>query len=156
MLGEKIRKEYWIKNIDKTRHYLIEEMKQDNLMSKKRQKSLCLFKLHWALTYFSFFGHWLCFNFVFTSLVVISIDIASSAVELKICVITAGIKTYKSVIKKKRKKHDKIVLLARNKLSTIEVLVSKDLVKSYISHYEFVQTINVLKEYHDMEKQQQS
>ena len=104
MLDEKIRKEYWIKNIDKTRHYLIEEIKQDNLMSKKSQKSLCVFKLHWTLTYFSFFGHWLCFNFVFTSLVVISIDIASSAVELKICVITAGIKTYNSVIKKKQKK----------------------------------------------------
>ena len=46
------------------------------------------------------------------------------------------------------------MLLAKNKLSTIEVLISKNLVKSYISHYEFVQTINVLKEYHDMEKQQ--
>ena len=38
---------------------------------------------------------------------------------------TAGIKKYKSVFKKKKKKHDKIVLLAKPKLNTVEVLLSK-------------------------------
>ena len=47
----------------------------------------------------------------FASLVGIPIVITSSAVRLKICAITAGIKKYKSIIKRKRKKHDKIVLL---------------------------------------------
>ena len=36
--------------------------------------------------------------------------------------------------KKKKKKHDKIVLLAKDKDNTIEVLFSKDLMDSYISH----------------------
>ena len=35
------------------------------------------------------------------------------AVGLKHCALTAGIKKYKSVTKKKRKKYDKIVLLAK-------------------------------------------
>ena len=35
--------------------------------------------------------------------------ITSSALGLKIYAITAGIKNYKSIIKKRRKKHDKIV-----------------------------------------------
>ena len=51
--------------------------------------------------------------------------IASSAVALKICGIPAGIKKYKSIIKKKRKKHDHSVLLAKTMLNTIEVLISK-------------------------------
>ena len=34
---------------------------------------------------------------------------------LKICAITAGIKKYKSIIKKKKKKYDKIVLLEKVK-----------------------------------------
>ena len=34
---------------------------------------------------------------------------------LKICAITAGIKKYKSIIKKKKKKYDKIVFLAKVK-----------------------------------------
>ena len=51
----------------------------------------------------------MCFNFCFASLVGVPIEIMSFAV-LKICAITAGIKKYKSVIKKKKKEHDKIIL----------------------------------------------
>ena len=40
----------------------------------------------------------------FASLLGIPTGIASSAIGLKICTITAGIKKYKSIIKKKRKK----------------------------------------------------
>ena len=43
----------------------------------------------------------------FASLVGIPIGIMSSAIGLKICAITAGLKTYKPVIKKKKKKNDK-------------------------------------------------
>ena len=42
----------------------------------------------------------------FVSLVGISIGIACSATGLKVCAITAGIKKYKSIIKKKKKKRD--------------------------------------------------
>ena len=35
------------------------------------------------------------------------------------CVITAGIKRYKSIIKKKKKKLDKTVFLAKSKLNKI-------------------------------------
>ena len=48
----------------------------------------------------------------FASSVGIPIGMANSAVALKICVITAGIKKYKSIIKGKKKKHNNIVLLA--------------------------------------------
>ena len=62
----------------------------------------------------------------FTSLVGIYVVITSCAVGLKICAITAGTKKYKSIFKKKRKKHDKIVLLGKAELDTIEVVISKD------------------------------
>ena len=39
----------------------------------------------------------------FTSLVAIPIRITSSAIGLKVCAITAAIKKYKSIIKKKKK-----------------------------------------------------
>ena len=88
----------------------------------------------------------------FSSLVGLPIGTASSAVALKICAITAGIKKYKSLIKKKRKKHDKIALLVKTKLNTMQVLISRDLVDSYISHDEFVSENNILKEYDYMKK----
>ena len=69
-----------------------------------------------------------------------------------ICVITARIKKYKSIIKKKKNKHDKIVLLAKSKLNRIEVLIYKVLADSNISHDEFVLIDNVLKEFYDMKE----
>ena len=57
----------------------------------------------------------------FTSLVGISVVITSYAVGLKICLITTGIKKNKPIIKKKRKEHDKIVLLAVSELNSIKV-----------------------------------
>ena len=53
----------------------------------------------------------------FTSVIGIPVGITISAIGLKICVITAGIKKYKSIIKKKKNKHDKIVLLAKSQLN---------------------------------------
>ena len=51
----------------------------------------------------------------FASSVDIPVAITSSAVGINICAITAGIKKHKSMIKKKKKKHDKIVLLGKDK-----------------------------------------
>ena len=59
----------------------------------------------------------------------------------------------KSIIKKKKKKHDKIVLLAKTKLNSIEVLTSKALINSNISHDEFVLIHNVLRECDKMKEE---
>ena len=90
---------------------------------------------------------------VYISAVALPIGITSSTIELKICVIMAGIKNYKSIIKKKKKKHDEIVLLTKSKLNSIKDLTSKALIHSSISHNEFVLTNNVLKEFYDMKEE---
>ena len=76
-------------------------------------------------------------NSTFAFLVAIPVGITSSAVGIKICAITAGIKKCKIVIRKKKKSHDKIVLLGKDKLTTFKVLIYKFLIDSYISHDEF-------------------
>ena len=57
------------------------------------------------------------------------------------------------MIKKKKKKHDKIVLLGKSKLNRKEVLISKSLIDSVISHDGFVLINNTLKEYHEMKEE---
>ena len=64
----------------------------------------------------------------------------------------AEMKKYKSIIKKKKKNHDKIVLLAKSKLKSIKVLTSKTLTHSNISHDEFLLINIVLKECDDMKE----
>ena len=74
----------------------------------------------------------------FASLAIIPNGITSSAIGLKICAIIAGIEKYKSIIKKKKKKYDKIILLEKSKLNSIGVSISNSLIDSNISHDKFV------------------
>ena len=74
----------------------------------------------------------------FSSLIRIPLAITSSVIRLKICVIATGIKNYQSIIKKKKKKHDQMVFLAKSKLNWIAVLISKALIDSVINHSEFL------------------
>ena len=84
----------------------------------------------------------------FTSLVGIAVGIGSSALGLKICANAAGIEEYLSeLLKKKRKKHDSIVLFPKTKLITIEALIFKDLIDSCINNEEFVLVNNVWREF---------
>ena len=85
-------------------------------------------------------------------MIAVSIGIKSSAIELKIWAIAAGIKKYKSIIKKKKNKYDEIVLLTKSKLNSIEVLISKTSINSVIGHDEFFLINSAPKEYHEMKK----
>ena len=64
------------------------------------------------------------------------------AVGIKLCAITSRIKMYESIkIKKKEKRHDKIGFLGKDKLNTIEVLISKALIDLCISHNDIVSVV---------------
>ena len=91
------------------------------------------YKVHWTHSYSTITR---CISiFAFTSLLGISIGIMGSTIELKFFAVAAGIKKCKSIIKKQRKKHDKIVLLAKSKFNSI-VLIFKALIDWNISHDE--------------------
>ena len=111
MVEENISQEFRLQNIDETRNYFLEKIKQNKLMNKKHKK---------VCTALNYTDHFLVLASAITgcilvsafdSLINIPIGITGSAIELKICAITAGIKKYKSIIKKKKKEHNKIVML---------------------------------------------
>ena len=66
---------------------------------------------------------------------------------------TAGTKKYKSIIKEKKKNHDKTVLFSKSKLNSAEALISNVLVDSDISYDEFVLINNALKEYTELKEE---
>ena len=108
-----------MKNINETRNYFLEDIEQNELMSRKHKK-VCTTPnyIEYFLTLVSTITGCILIS-TFTSLLGILIEITSSATGLKICAITAGIKKYKSIIKKKKKKHDKIVLLTKSELNSM-------------------------------------
>ena len=153
MSEENMNQEFRLEKIDEIRNYLIEGINRNELMSKKHKK-VCRVLNYIDRTFIaiSAFTGFVSIS-AFASLVGIPIGFTSSAIGLKICVITAGIKKYKSKNKKRKKKHDKIVLLAKSELNSIEALISKPWIDSNISHNEFVLINNVLKEFHGMKKE---
>ena len=113
--------EFTLKNIEKTRNYFVEEIYQNKLISKKHKKVCTTLKYNFLILASTVTK---CISVsVFTSSM--PIEITSSPVRTKICAITAGIKKYKSITKKKKKKQYKIVLLVKSKWKSIEVLISK-------------------------------
>ena len=137
----KVRK----KNIDKRRNYLSEKINQNDLMSKKHKKVYTVLNYidHQHILIFTVSGYVSISAFALAG---IHIGITRSEIEINIRVITAGIKKYKSIIKKE-KKHNKIVLLAKTKLNSVEVLTSKALID------DFAWTNNVLKEFYHMKEE---
>ena len=119
-------------------------MKQENIFLKKQSKINIEYFLILAFTIT------VCISIsTFASLVGIPVGITSSVTGLKNCAIAAQIKKYKSIIKRTRKKHDKILLLEKSKLNSI----SQALINLNVSYDEFVLRNNVLKEYDDMKEE---
>ena len=133
MVEENISQEFRLKNVDETRNYFLEEIKQNELMSKKHKK-VCKtpnYTDH-VLILASTIARCISVS-AFASLIGILMGITSSAIKLKFFAIR------KRLIKKKKKKKklDKIVFLAKSKLNKAKVLISKALNDSVISHDEF-------------------
>ena len=89
----------------------------------------------------------------FAAFLGIPIGITTSAIGLKMCVTTAGIKKYRSIIKKRKRKHNKMVLSAKSKLNNIEVLISKAFIDSNASHDKLVLIKNLLQGYDNMKEE---
>ena len=94
--------EFRLKNIYETRNYLLEEIEQNELMSKKHKKVWTTLNYieNFLILVSTITG---CISIsAFASLLGIPIGIASSAKGLKICAIAAGIKKYKSILRKRK------------------------------------------------------
>ena len=108
MVEENISQEFRLKN-----------MKNDLMSQKQKEVCTSLNHIEHFLILVSAITGYISIS-PFASLLLIPKKIMSSATGLKICAIVAGIKKYKSIIKKKKMKHDKIVFLTKSELNSIK------------------------------------
>ena len=85
----------------------------------------------------------------FTSFGGAPVGIASASFTLIISLATGIVKKILNITKKTKKKHDKILMLTKSKLNSIETLISQALIDMEISHEEFS---TILKEKDKYEK----
>ena len=75
------------------------------------------------------------------TIVVIPVGIAGASLTLIFTITTGVVKKLLNITRKKKKKHNKIISLARSKLNIIETLISRALTDFDISHEEFFQKL---------------
>ena len=124
--------------ISKIENYFIEEINQRKSCSKKLSKYVAAFdyidKILIVLSATTG-GVSIC---SFTSVVGAPVGIASANFTLIFSPTTGIIKKLLSTTRIKKKKHDKIFVLAKSKLNSIETLISQALIDMEISHEEFI------------------
>ena len=130
-LSEQIK--FRLDEISKLKNYFHEEI---------NQRKSCSRKLSNYVTIFDYIDK-------AQSIVRSSIGIASTMLTLFFSLTTGIVKKLLSATRKKKKKHDKILTLAKSKLNSIETLISQALIDMEISHEEF---ITILKEKDKYEK----
>ena len=78
----------------------------------------------------------------FTSVIGLPVGIASARLTLAFSLTAGIIKKLLQIARNKKKKHNKIVLLAKSKLNSIKTLISQALIDLEISHEEFKTIVN--------------
>ena len=76
----------------------------------------------------------------------------SASFSLVFSISTRIIKKLVKTKRNKKKKHNKIVMLARSKLNSIESKISESLINNEISHEDFITIINEEKKYRQLKE----
>ena len=90
---------------------------------------------------------------MFTRVVGAAVGIASASFTLIFSLTTGIVKKLLRIARNKKKKHDKILMLAKSKLNSIEILISQALIDMEISQEEF---IGIFKEKYKYEKMKEN
>ena len=144
---------FQLDEISKTKNYFIEEINQRKSYSKKLSKYVAVFYyIDQALIVLSATSGGVSI-ISFTSIVGAPVGIASASLTLFFSLTTGITKKLLNITRKKKKKHDKILMLAKSKLNSIETLISQALIDMDISHEEFV---TILKEKDKYEKMKEN
>ena len=84
--------------------------------------------------------------------IVAPVGISSVSLTLIFSLTTGIVKKLLNITRNKKKKHDKILMLAKSKLNSIETLISQALIKTDISHEEIATILNEKYKYEKMEE----
>ena len=133
---------YRLDEINKMRDYFNNEIKERKNIIKKLNKYLVNFDYldKIFITLSASFGT--LSKVSYASVVGIPAGITGASLTLVFTIGTGISKSLLKLTKKRRKKHNKIIVLAKNKLNAIDTLLSSALNDSEISHEEFTNIIN--------------
>ena len=134
--------QFRLNKINEIKDYFVAEIKERELMSKRLSKYIASF---------DYFDKSLIVLSVATGSISIAsfatvigapVGMMSASFSLAFSITTGFVKKFLKTIRNKKKKHNKIVMLARSKLNSIESKISEALINNEISHEDFMTIIN--------------
>ena len=127
--------------INKIKNYLNSEIKERKDIIKKISKYIVAFDYadKVFITLSASFGTLSIASYA--TVVGIPAGIAGASLTLIFTTTTGVVKTFLNITRKKKRKHNKIIALARSKLNIIENLISQALIDFEIKHEEFLKII---------------
>ena len=132
---------YRLDEINKIKDYFNAEIKERKDIVKKISKYIVAFDYAEKLliTLSASFGTLSIASYA--TIVGIPVGIAGASLTLIFTITTGVVKTLLNITREKKKKHNKIITLARSKLNIVENLISQALIDSEITHEEFPKII---------------
>ena len=88
----------------------------------------------------------------FATIIGAPVGIMSASCSLAFSITTGFVKKFMKTIRNKKKKHNKIVMLARSKLNSIESKISEALINNENSHEDFMTILNKEKKYRELKE----
>ena len=88
----------------------------------------------------------------FATAIGVPLGIMSASCSLAFSITGGFVKRFLKTIRNKKKKHNKIVMLARTKLNSIESKISEALINNEISHEDFMTILNEEKKYRELKE----
>ena len=144
--------EFKLNKINEIEDYFVAEIKERELTSKTLSKYIASF---------DYFGK----SFIvlsttsgsisvasFAAVIGTPVGIASASLSLTFSLSTGLAQKLLRTIRNKKKKHNKIVKLARSKLKSIESKISEALMNNQISHEDFMTIINEERNYRELKE----
>ena len=132
---------YRLDEINKIKEYFNAEIKERKDIIRKTSKYIVAFDYAYKvfITLCASFGTLSIASYA--TVVGIPAGIAGASSTLIFTIMTGVVKILLNIIRKKKKKHNKIIALARSKLNIIENLISEALTDFEITHVEFSKII---------------
>ena len=136
------QQQFRLNKINEIKYHFFAEIKETGLLSKRLSKYISSFES---------FGKSLIVLSVTTGSISIAsfatvigapVGMMSASCSLAFSITTGFVKKFLKTTRNKKKKHNKIVMLARNKLNSIESKISEVLINNEISHEDFMMIIN--------------
>ena len=139
--------QFRLNKINEIKDYFIAEIKERELMSKNLNEYIASFEyLVKSLIVLSAATGSISIA-SFATVIGAPVGIISASCSLAFSITTGFVKKFLKTTRNKKKKHNKIVMLARSKLNSVESKISEALINNEISHEDFMTILNVEKKY---------